>query len=156
MISMILNLILPRGAATSTVSPFFLPMIALPTGDSLESLFSAGFASAEPTMWYSTVSFARDVAELHLRADRDDVLRDVLLRDDARVAHALLERRDAVLEQHLLVFGVVVLRVLRDVAELPRDANPLGHFAAPRRRQLLDLALELLVTLGCEDDFLHC
>ena len=28
----------PRGAATSTVSPFFLPMIALPTGDSFESL----------------------------------------------------------------------------------------------------------------------
>jgi hypothetical protein len=41
---MILNFIFPRGAATSTVSPFFLPMIALPTGDSLESLFSAGFA----------------------------------------------------------------------------------------------------------------
>jgi hypothetical protein len=55
---MILNLSVPRGAETSTVSPFFLPMIALPTGDSLESLFSAGFASAEPTMWYSTVSFA--------------------------------------------------------------------------------------------------
>ena len=50
LISMILNFILPRGAATSTVSPFFLPMIAFPTGDSLESLFSAGFASAEPTM----------------------------------------------------------------------------------------------------------
>jgi transcription elongation factor GreA len=48
----------PRGAATSTVSPFLWPMIALPTGDSLESLFSAGFASAEPTMWYSTVSLA--------------------------------------------------------------------------------------------------
>ena len=50
LISMILNFIFPRGAATSTVSPFFFPMIALPTGDSLESLFSAGFASAEPTM----------------------------------------------------------------------------------------------------------
>jgi hypothetical protein len=44
LISMILNLSVPRGAETSTVSPFFLPMIALPTGDSLESLFSAGFA----------------------------------------------------------------------------------------------------------------
>src|SRR5947199_592590 len=32
-------------------------MIALPTGDSLESLCSAGFASAEPTMWYSIVWF---------------------------------------------------------------------------------------------------
>src|SRR5438105_13503578 len=58
LMSMILNLSLPRGAATSTVSPFLRPMIALPTGDSFESLFSAGFASAEPTMWYSTVLFA--------------------------------------------------------------------------------------------------
>src|SRR5579862_6169308 len=53
--SMILKVIFPRGAATSTVSPFLRPMIAFPTGDSFESLFSAGFASAEPTMWYSTV-----------------------------------------------------------------------------------------------------
>ena len=35
-----------------------MPMIALPTGDSFESLFSDGFASAEPTMWYSTVLLA--------------------------------------------------------------------------------------------------
>src|SRR6266540_1046937 len=56
--SMILNFRDPRGAETSTVSPFFLPMIALPTGDSFESLCSAGFASAEPTRWYSTVCFA--------------------------------------------------------------------------------------------------
>jgi hypothetical protein len=50
LISRILYFIEPRGAVTSTVSPFLWPMIALPTGDSLESLFCAGFASAEPTM----------------------------------------------------------------------------------------------------------
>src|SRR5206468_11906114 len=55
LISMILNFRAPRGANTSTISPFFLPMIALPTGDSFESLFSAGFASAEPTVRYSNV-----------------------------------------------------------------------------------------------------
>src|SRR5579872_6893480 len=55
LMSMILNVIFPRGAATSTVSPFLRPMIAFPTGDSFESLFAAGSASAEPTMWYSTV-----------------------------------------------------------------------------------------------------
>src|SRR6266508_1134376 len=54
--SMILNLSDPRGAETSTVSPFLRPRIAFPTGDSLESLFSAGSASAEPTMSYSIVS----------------------------------------------------------------------------------------------------
>src|SRR3954462_10267950 len=58
LMSMILNFSLPRGAATSTVSPFLRPVIALPTGDSFESLFSDGSASAEPTMWYSTVLFA--------------------------------------------------------------------------------------------------
>src|SRR6476660_8133251 len=53
--SMILKVSLPRGAATSTVSPFLRPMIARPTGDSFESLFTAGFASADPTMKYSIV-----------------------------------------------------------------------------------------------------
>src|SRR2546430_7575418 len=96
-----------------------------------------------------------DVAQLHLRADRDDVLGDVLLRDDAGVAHPLLERCDAVLEQHLLVLGVVVFGVLRDVAELPRNADPLGNLAAFRGRELLDFALQLLEALGCENHFLH-
>ncbi len=51
LISMILNLILlPRGVVTSTVSPFLRPRMARPTGDSFESLRSAGFASADPTM----------------------------------------------------------------------------------------------------------
>src|SRR5205085_3866479 len=44
----------PRGTATSTVSPRLWPMSALPTGDSLESLASEGFASAEPTIEYFT------------------------------------------------------------------------------------------------------
>src|SRR5262245_65491492 len=58
LISRILNLSVPRGAETSTVSPFLWPMMALPTGDSFDSLLAAGSASAEPTMWYSIVSFA--------------------------------------------------------------------------------------------------
>src|SRR6188508_1442393 len=49
LISRILNLSVPRGAETSTVSPFLWPMIALPTGDSFDSLLAAGSASAEPT-----------------------------------------------------------------------------------------------------------
>ena len=42
----------PRGAVNTTVSPRLRPSSALPTGDSLESLFSAGLASAEPTIVY--------------------------------------------------------------------------------------------------------
>src|SRR6185503_6208890 len=96
-----------------------------------------------------------DVAQLHLRADRDDVLGDVLLGDHARVAEPLLERGDAVLEQRLLVLGVVVLGVLGDVAELAGDADAVGHLATLVVREVLDLLLQLLVAFGSEDDVLQ-
>jgi len=83
-------------------------MIALPTGDSFESLFSAGLASADPTMWYSNVCLA----------------------DHARGEQAVLELRDLVLEHRLFVLGVVVLCVLGDIAELPSNTNPLSDLAA--------------------------
>jgi hypothetical protein len=60
-----------------------------------------------------------------------------------------------VLEQRLLVLRIVVLGVLGDVAELPRDADPLGHLAALVGRQVLDFLSELLVPLGGEDDLLQ-
>src|SRR3954452_13876799 len=53
---MIFSLIEPAGAATSTVSPFLCPSTARPTGDSFESLFAAGSASADPTISYSSLS----------------------------------------------------------------------------------------------------
>src|SRR6185312_15636937 len=96
-----------------------------------------------------------DVAQLHLGADRDDVLGDVLLGDHARVAEPLLERGDAVLEQRLLVLGVVVLGVLGDVAELAGDADAVGDLATLVVRQVLDLLLQLLVAFGSEDDVLQ-
>jgi hypothetical protein len=46
-----------------------------------------------------------------------------------------------VLEQHLLVLGVVVLGVLGDVAELAGNADSLRYLAALRGRELLDLLL---------------
>src|SRR3954447_18930145 len=44
----------PRGTGTETMSPRFLPISALPTGDSLESFISDGLASADPTILYFT------------------------------------------------------------------------------------------------------
>src|SRR5439155_25304348 len=44
----------PRGTFTATVSLRLRPISARPTGDSLESLCSCGFASAEPTIVYFT------------------------------------------------------------------------------------------------------
>ena len=59
------------------------------------------------------------------------------------------------LEHRLLVLRVVVLGVLGDVAELAGDPDPLGDLAALVAAQKVDLLLELLVPLGCEDDFLQ-
>ena len=145
----------PRGAATSTISPFLWPMIALPTGDSFESLFSAGFASAEPTMWYSIVLFAsmsRSRTCEPTETTSFEISFFVITRADEQ---PLLELRDPVLEHRLLVLRVVVLGVLGDVAELARDADAVGDLAPLVGREVLDLLLELLVALGGEDDFLH-
>src|SRR5690349_3185656 len=89
-----------------------------------------------------------DVAQLHLRADRDDVLGDVLLGDHARVAEPLLERGDAVLEQRLLVLGVVVLGVLRDVAHLAGEADALVLLPRLGVRQVPGLPLSLHLAPG--------
>ena len=96
---------------------------------------------------------ALGVLERHPGADRDRLGRDVLGVDHAGVAQLLLERLDAVLELGLLVLGVVVLRVLGDVAELARLLDPLRHLAALGRREVLDLLLELGVALFGEDHF---
>ena len=77
------------------------------------------------------------------------------LLDHARVAEPLLERGDSVLEQRLLVLRVVVLGVLRDVAELAGGADPVRDLAALVVREKLDLLLELLVAFGSEDDVLQ-
>ena len=154
---MILNFTFePRGVTTSTVSPFLRPMIALPTGDSFESLRSAGFASADPTMKYSVVSFASTSRRRTTAPIETTLVSTRLLVDDLGVREALLELRDAMLEHHLLVLRVVVLRVLGDLAELARSRDALGDLAPLlRRRSTFELGRQLLVTLGSEDHVLH-
>ena len=58
------------------------------------------------------------------------------------------------LEQGLLVLGVVVLGVLADVAELARLTDALGHLFALDGREVGDLVLQLLEAFFGEDDFL--
>ena len=106
-------------------------------------------------MWYSTVLSACDVAQPDGGPYRDAVLRDLLLGDHARRQQPLLELGDAVLEHRLLVLGVVVLRVLGDVAELACDADPFGDLAALLGLEILDLLTEFLVALRGEYDFLQ-
>ena len=136
LISMILNFTFePRGVMTSTVSPFLRPMIALPTGDSFESLRSAGFASAEPTMKYSVVSFASTSRRRTTAPTETTLVSTRRLSMTLRVREALLELRDAVLEHHLLVLRVVVLRVLGDLAELAGSGDAFRDLAAALRRR---------------------
>ena len=79
-------------------------------------------------------------------------VRDGVGVDDDGAAQPLLERVDARLEHGLLVLGVVVLGVLRDVAEVARGADALGDLVALDGREVLDLLLEALEALGREDD----
>ena len=144
MISRILYFSEPRGVATSTVSPFLWPMIALPTGDSFESFSSAGIRLGGADDAVLDGLLRVDVAQAHVRADGHDVLRDLPLLDHAGGREPLLELRDPRLEHRLLVLRGVVLGVLGDVAELAGDLDPLGDLAPTLGREILDLALELL------------
>jgi hypothetical protein len=60
-----------------------------------------------------------------------------------------------VLQHRLLVLRVVVLRVLGDVAELARGADPLGDLAAAVAAQDIELLLEGVIPLGGEDNVLQ-
>ena len=140
----------PRGTATSTTSPFLWPTRAWPIGDSLESFCSAGSASAEPTIWNFCDS--PDFWSLTWTdgADADGLGVDVLLVDHRGAAELLLQVEDPLLEHRLLVLGVVVLGVLGDVAELAGLLDPLGDLAPPVGRENLDLFLQLLQTVFCD------
>ena len=64
--------------------------------------------------------------------------------DHARVEEPLLELGDLVLEHRLLVLGVVVLRVLGDLAELARNPNAVGDFPTLVGSQDLELLRQIL------------
>ena len=58
-----------------------------------------------------------------------------------------------VLEHRLLVLGVVVLGVLRDVSELTGFLDALRHLATAVAHEVFELVLELLETFLGENDF---
>src|SRR3954468_15787473 len=94
------------------------------------------------------------VLDVDLRADAHEVGARLAGVEQAGAAQALLELRDARLEHGLLVLGVVVLGVLRDVAELAGFLDALGDLAALRGLEVLQLLLEVLEPFFCEDDVL--
>ena len=106
-------------------------------------------------MKYSTVSFASTSRRRTTAPTETTLVSTRFLSMTLGVREALLELRDAVLEHHLLVLRVVVLGVLRDLAELARSRDALRDLPAPRGPQHVELARQLLVALGSEDHILH-
>ena len=124
----------------------------MPTGDSLESRFSDGLASVEPTIVYfsdlpepSSLTDTSEPTRTTFESSSDGV-------DHRRGAELLLEGGDPRLEHRLLVLGVVVLGVLGDVAELARFLDALGDLAALDGGEVLDLILQLVEPFGGEQD----
>ena len=137
----------PRGTSTLTTSPRLWPTSALPIGDSFESLSSVGIGLGRADDLELLRVARLLVLDVDPDADRDHVGVDVLLVDHGGAAHPLLELGDPLLEQRLLVLGVVVLGVLHDVAELASLLDPLGNLAALDGGHVFELLAELLQTL---------
>ena len=68
----------------------------------------------------------------------------VVLVDQRGVLDERLERLDPALDERLLVLGVLVLGVLREVAVLLGVVDPLGDLRAADGDHLLELVAELL------------
>ncbi len=129
----------PRGTFTATVSLRLCPSSARPTGDSLESLFSTGFASAEPTIVYFTDLPVFSSFTCTTEPTCTTSVERSFGLDHRRHPQLLLQLRDAALDHRLLVLRVVVLGVLGDVSELARLLDAFGDLAALGRGQLLEL-----------------
>src|SRR5207248_8484421 len=95
------------------------------------------------------------VLDVDDRADAHLVGAQLLGVDHRGGAQLVRELRDLGLEHGLLVLGVVVLRVLGDVAELARLLDALGDLAALLVLKELELVLELVEAFRGEDGLLR-
>ena len=126
----------PAGTWTTILSPLRWPRSARPTGDSLEIRPSVGLASVEPTI----VKVSPRPRRRPPRSSRSGRGPSRGARDERRVLDERLERLDPALDERLLVLGVLVLRVLGEVAVLlgvvdpRRDLGPadIGHLGELR------------------------
>src|SRR5690606_25126367 len=74
--------------------------------------------------------------------------------DDAGIAEHALQGRDAPLDEGLLVLGVIVLGVFRDIAELQRLLDAGGDLPPLDGLQGLQLFFQLPQAFTGEEDFL--
>src|SRR5215204_2488108 len=85
------------------------------------------------------------VVALHLHGGADlDVVRGRVLVDEGRVLDHRLEGLDPALDERLLVLGVLVLGVLREVAVFLRVVDPLRDLGAADGEHLVQLRTELV------------
>src|SRR5262245_43456746 len=89
------------------------------------------------------------------RADADGLRVELLVVDHRGPSQTILKRGDSLLQHRLLVLGVVVLGVLRDVPELARRLDAIGHLATLVGLEELEFLLQLLEPLG-GDQCLAC
>jgi hypothetical protein len=73
--------------------------------------------------------------------------------DDPRASKLLLEKTDAMLEERLLILGIVIFGVLANVPELASLTDAFGYLLTLDGREVADLVLELLETIFGENDF---
>src|SRR5579875_1896104 len=100
------------------------------------------------------VRLARRVLDVHDRPDTHLVGGQRRGVHDRGRSQLVLEGRDPRLEHRLLVLRVVVLGVLGDVPELARLLDAIRDLAPTRRREVVQLRLEVGEALRGEDDVL--
>ena len=156
LMSMILNLSAPRGAATSTVSPFLLADDRLADRRLVRELVlgRVRLGRADDVVLDRLVRV--DVPQPDVRADRDDVRRDLLLRRSrARCGAA---PRAVAIRCSSIACSFFASSYSAFSAMSPNSRATRIRSATSRRlsvEQVLDLLLQLLVALGREDDFLQ-
>src|SRR5215210_702951 len=96
----------------------------------------------------SLLTLPADDPEGHRGPKVDRVFLDLGRVDHPHVAHPALELADTALQQALLVLGVIVLGVLRDIPEIAGLTDAICDFLAPRVREVCKFFLELLEPLG--------
>ena len=90
----------------------------------------------------------------HVVAHVDHVHVVLLLLNEGVVGQNLIQFRNAGVELALLVFGLVVLAVLRQVPEGAGLLDELRHFLLPHGFQIRELLLQFLQALRAQSIFL--
>ena len=120
-----------------TFSPTFFFRTALPTGEAWLSFPLVGSDSLAPTIWnVRSCPFFPTTLQRHGGTKIHRVFRSLRGIDHPHVAYPALQLTDPALQQALLVLGIIVLGVLRDIPELASLTDAIRDLPAPHIRQI--------------------